>query len=112
MVVNPNSGPFNGTGREPLPGRDYVREISKLTKQSNVCAVGYILVDYCKKPVREVLEEIKTYADWAKHDSALGMRGILLDATPNHYRPEFEKYLDEVNEYIKTVEGISGERLV
>jgi hypothetical protein len=112
VVVNPNSGPFNGSGRDPLPGHDYVRDIPKLTQHDNVCTVGYIRIDYCNKPLHEVYEEIDTYAGWVKEVPGLGLNGILFDETPNHYTAERAEYLDLVGKYIKAAEGLSGERLV
>lgn len=111
VVVNPNSGPFNGSGREPLPGHDYEREIPKLTVHGNVCTVGYIRIDYCKKPLPEVYEEIDTYGGWV-NIPGLGLKGILLDETPNHYTAERAKYLDAVGTYIKKAKGFTGEKLV
>ena len=110
MVVNPNSGP----GGSPLPGHDYVREVPKLNVQANVCTVGYIRIDYCKKSLSEVYEEIETYAGWAKdyETSGLGVKGILLDETPNHHSTDRAEYLDAVRQHIKAMEGILGDRLV
>ena len=110
MVVNPNSGP----GGSPLPSHDYVREVPKLNAPPNVYTVGYVRIDYCKKPLEEVYGEIDTYAGWA-HDyekSGLGVKGILLDETPNHYSPERAEYLDAVRQHIKATEGILGDQLV
>jgi hypothetical protein len=110
--VNPNSGP----GERPLPGHDYVREVPKLNVHANVSTVGYVRIDYCKKPLNEVYEEIEAYAGWAKstdyEKSRLGVGGILLDETPNHYTPERAEYLDAVHQYVKATEGLQGKRLV
>jgi len=65
--------------------------------------VGYVRIDYCKKPLSEVYEEIEAYAGWAKdyETSGLGVGGILLDETPNHYTSERAEYLDAVHRHIK-----------
>ncbi len=112
--MNPNSGP----GLRPLPGHDYVREVPKLNAHANVQTVGYVRIDYCKKPLAEVYEDIEAYAGWAKakgekyEDSKLGVGGILLDETPNHYTPERAEYLDAVYQHIKATDGLQGNRLV
>ncbi len=108
--MNPNSGP----GERPLPGKDYVREVPKLNVHANVRTVGYVRIDYCKKPLSEVYEEIEAYAGWAKdyETSGLGVGGILLDETPNHYTSERAEYLDAVHRHIKATEGLQGNRLV
>jgi Spherulation-specific family 4 len=79
-----------------------------------VRTVGYVLIDYCKKPLSEVYEEIEAYAGWAKdyETSGLGVGGILLDETPNHYTPERAEYLDAVHRHVKATEGLQGNRLV
>jgi hypothetical protein len=76
--------------------------------------VGYVRIHYCDRPLSEVYEEIDTYAGWAKdyESSGLGVKGILLDETPNHYTVERAKYLDAVRQRIKATVGIMGDRLV
>lgn len=110
VVVNPNSGP----GGSPLPSHDYVREVPKLNANANVYTVGYVRVHYCDKPLSEVYEEIDTYAGWAKdyESSGLGVKGILLDETPNHFSPKRAEYLEAVRQHIKATAGILGDRLV
>jgi len=110
VVVNPNSGP----GDSPLPSHDYVREVPKLNVNANVYTVGYVRIHYCNKPLSQVYEEIETYAGWAKdyESSGLGVKGILLDETPNHWSAERVEYLDAVHQHIKATEGILGHRLV
>jgi hypothetical protein len=108
--VNPNSGP----GAPPLPDANYVREIARLNSYANVDTLGYIAIRYCKKPLREVLEEIQTYATWA-HDyvrTGLGVQGIFFDETPNLYSSEAAEYLTVLQSYIKGTPGILGKQLV
>jgi hypothetical protein len=110
VIVNPNSGP----GGIPLPSHDYVREVPKLNTQANVVTVGYIRIDYCRKPLTEVFEEIDTYAGWASasENPLLYVEGILVDETPNHYSPERAEYLEALRKHIKNTDGLRGERLV
>lgn len=110
VIVNPNSGP----GGSPLPGHDYVREVPKLNSYANVVTVGYIRIDYCKKPLSELYAEIDTYAGWVTdHDKpGLGVKGIFLDETPNHYSAERAEYLDAACQYIKATPAILGDKLV
>ncbi|KAH8787744.1 cell surface protein [Hyaloscypha finlandica] len=110
VIVNPNSGP----GDIFVANRDYSREIPKLNAHVNVVTVGYIRIDYCKRPLSEVCIEIDTYAGWATEyeKTGLGVRGILLDETPNHYTAERAEYLDAVCQHIKATPGIQGDRLV
>jgi hypothetical protein len=110
VIVNPNSGP----GDIFVANRDYSREIPRLNAHANVVTVGYIRIDYCKRPLSEVCIEIDTYAGWATEyeKTGLGVGGILLDETPNHYTAERAEYLDAVCQHIKATPGIQGDRLV
>ena len=95
-----------------MPSHDYLREIPKLNASANVSTVGYVRIGYCNKPLSEVYEEIDTYAGWAGHDESLGVKGILLDETPNHYSTSCAEYLDALRQHIKATVGILGDRLV
>lgn len=109
VVVNPNSGP----GTEPLPGKDYAREVPRLNAFPNVHAVGYVRVDYCRKPLADACAEIDRYARWRRHPDAppgLHVEGIYVDETPNHYSPEAAQYLDHLRRLVKASDGLAGER--
>ena len=97
-----------------MPSHDYVREVPKLNVNANVYTVGYVRIHYCNRPLSEVYEEIETYAGWAKdyESTGLGVKGILLDETPNHYSTDRAEYLDAVRQHIKATAGILGDRLV
>jgi hypothetical protein len=107
VVVNPNSGP----GDLPSPNKDYAREVPKLNAFPNVYTVGYIRIHYCDKPLEDAYEEIDRYASWSASEG-LGLAGILLDETPNHYSEEREEYLRACTEFIKGHEGILRNRMV
>ncbi|KAE8387015.1 Spherulation-specific family 4 [Aspergillus alliaceus] len=110
VILNPNSGP----GSSPAPDANYAREVARLNSYANVDTVGYIAIRYCKKPLQEVLEEIQTYATWA-HDyvrTGLGVGGIFLDETPNHYSSEAAEYLAILQASIKSTPGFLAHRLV
>lgn len=81
---------------------------------SNVYTVGYIRIDYCKKPHSEAYAEIEQYAGWsAQYDSTkLGVRGIFVDETPNHYSSDRAEYLSELTKFIKNTPGILADRFV
>ncbi|KAH0598138.1 hypothetical protein MHUMG1_04510 [Metarhizium humberi] len=109
VVVNPNSGP----GAAPLPGKDYAREVPRLNAFANVHAVGYVRVDYCRKPLADACAEIDRYARWRRHPDAppgLHVEGIYVDETPNHYSPDAARYLDHLRRLVKASDGLAGER--
>jgi len=117
VILNPNSGPYaeypnSAPGRLSLPGLDYCREIPKITAFSNVTAIGYVRIDYCKKPLSEVFAEIETYAAWNR-EPGLVLKGIFVDETPNHYSAERVEYLDAIKHGIRSgATGLNGSSLV
>jgi hypothetical protein len=107
IIINPNSGP----GGTPHPDACYAPEIRRLTVHPNVTIVGYIRINYCKKPLAAVYEEIATYAGWGGSEQGLGVQGIFFDETPNLYQPDVKAYLDAVSGRVKGVPGL-GKRMV
>ncbi|KAG9234923.1 Spherulation-specific family 4 [Amylocarpus encephaloides] len=110
IILNPHNGPGAGS----MPDDHYSREIPKLNCQPNVCTVGYVRVDYCRRDMREVCQQIATYAGWSKDfpRSGLGVHGIFFDETPNLYSDNVASYLDSVSQMVKDQPGILGDRLV
>jgi Spherulation-specific family 4 len=110
VVVNPNSGP----GGFPLPSHDYIREVPRLNNYKNVTIVGYVLIDYCRRPLSDVFKDIDTYAGWATNQEylGLGLGGIFLDETPNHFSEQRAEFLATTNQHIKAAAGFSGDKLV
>ncbi|KAJ5633295.1 cell surface protein [Penicillium lividum] len=110
VIINPNSGP----GESPLPDVNYSREIPRLNGYPNVYTVGYIRIDYCKKPRSTTHAEIDQYAGWSAQYSStgLGVQGIFVDETPNHYTSDRADYLRELTKFIKNSPGILADRFV
>ncbi|PYH91622.1 hypothetical protein BO71DRAFT_358977 [Aspergillus ellipticus CBS 707.79] len=110
VIVNPNSGP----GALPSPDANYAREVARLNACPNVYTVGYIRIDYCRKPLAEACEEIDLYASWAAEHATtgLGVGGIMVDETPNHHAAPAAAYLAALHEHIKASSGLLRDRLV
>ncbi|KAF1992691.1 hypothetical protein P154DRAFT_625923 [Amniculicola lignicola CBS 123094] len=111
IIVNPNSGP----GSPPWwPNPDYVRDIPKLNAQANVKTVGYVRIDYGRKPIEEVFEDIKKYGEWSKdfETTGLGVEGVFFDETPNKYSEGNKAYLDAMSRRVKEQPGMLGDRTV
>jgi hypothetical protein len=110
--VNPNSGP--GLPEHPSPDASYRQQVPRLNAYRNVLTIGYIRIDYCRKPLQEALAEIARYASWSEHyeTTGLGVRGIFVDETPNHYSREKEEYLRSITSFVKECPGILDEKLV
>ena len=111
--MNPDSGP----GVEPLPGHDYVREVPRLNGFHNVRTVGYVAIDYCRKPLHKVCEEVSVYAGWNRdykgQINGLYVEGIFVDETHNHPDAVRSEYMDSLGRYIREeVEGLKGDILV
>jgi hypothetical protein len=113
IIINPSNGPGEGS----LPdGQDYQREVPKLTAAPNVTTIGYVRIDYCRKPLHDACEEIDRFAGWfTKHGTnvpGMTVDGIYLDETPNHFSAGRKLYLEALHNHIKNIEGILGQRLV
>lgn len=76
--------------------------------------VGYIKIDYCRKPHSECFAEVEQYAGWSEQYEAigLGVRGIFVDETPNHYDTDRAEYLSVLTQFIKSTPGIMSDRFV
>ncbi|KAK3671044.1 hypothetical protein LTR78_009005 [Recurvomyces mirabilis] len=112
IVLNPDSGP--GKPGNPSPDDNYAREVPKLNALANVCTLGYVRTDYCKRSFTTVCQDVAKYAGWSTHCSSSGLfvQGIFLDETPNEYGTTQASYLHRLGAYIKHAEGIQGRRLV
>jgi hypothetical protein len=110
VVINPNSGP----GEPPAPDASYSRELPLFNARDNVTTVGYVRMEYCKRSVEHVFEDVAIYSGWSKNHESNGIyvEGIFLDEAPNEYSHEVEKYLKVVSENIKAAPGILGQKLV
>lgn len=111
VIVNPHSGP----GSEPWwPNTDYVRGIQKLNACTNVRTIGYVATTYCKRSIKDVLEDIEKYADWSKDErfAGLGVEGIFFDETTNLFSKEVKEYLDAITTKVKEADGILGDKIV
>ena len=80
----------------------------------NVCTIGYVRIDYCRRPIADVQKDIAKYAGWSVDypSSGLAVHGIFFDETPNLHSDKAATYLDSISDYVKAQEGILGERLV
>ncbi|RMZ88306.1 hypothetical protein DV736_g4461, partial [Chaetothyriales sp. CBS 134916] len=108
IILNPHNGPGMDSS---LPDATYSIEIPKLNAFPNVTTVGYVRIDYCRRPLESVKEDIAKYAHWSTVDG-LGVHGIFFDETPNLYSPDVVKYLTEMNQIVKTEQGIVGDRFI
>lgn len=89
----------------------------KLNAFPNVRTVGYIAIDYCRKPLDKVCEEISVYANWDREygDQIEGLyvEGIFVDETHNHFDDGRMSYLERLKCFVKDeVAGLRGDRLV
>lgn len=110
IVINPNSGP----GEPPAPDANYSRELPLFNAKENVTTVGYVRMQYCKRSIEKVYDDVAVYAGWSKdHDSnGIYVEGIFLDEAPNEWTAPIGTYLNSVSEKIKGTAGILGRKLV
>jgi hypothetical protein len=108
VVINPNSGP----GAAPWwPNEDYIREIPRLNALPNVTTLGYVRATYCKRDLKDVLEDIETYAERGRIHKGLRVNGIFVDETVNLYSKEAKAYLDAIDRKVEDSIGVDGSRL-
>ncbi|KAK3045989.1 hypothetical protein LTR09_012488 [Extremus antarcticus] len=111
VILNPDSGP----GTPPWwPDPGYVREVPRLNAYPNVCTIGYVRIDYCERPIEDVLGDIRAYGGWATDRKHAGVfvRGIFFDETPNHWNQHAATYLKDISREVRKVAGIDSPRLV
>lgn len=71
-------------------------------------------IDYCKRSIEQVLDDVAVYSGWSKNHESDGIyvEGIFLDESPNEYTADIGKYLNVVSARIKEAPGILGQKLV
>lgn len=76
--------------------------------------VGYVRMQYCKRSVEQVYDDIAVYAGWSKDHESSGIyvEGIFLDEAPNEYSDDIGKYLNSITGKVKSASGILGKKLV
>ena len=76
--------------------------------------MGYIAVNWARKGLDTVKDEVKRYAEWADKSGIEGLfvEGIYFDETPNHVSEHGGKYLDDLTGFVKNCRGVRGGRLV
>ena len=83
LIVNPNNGDFNQLEYNFAAMIEHLHE-------ANISVVGYIYTSYAKRPLREVVDRIQT---WAKIYKPFGVEGIFVDEV-NGSKQNFEYYRD------------------
>jgi hypothetical protein len=104
IVVNPASGPGSG----PLPDREFTREITRLNRYPNVRTIGYVAVDYGKKPPEKALADMDKYASWPTLNPNLAMQGIFLDESPQLADASNTTYMERVRAKVKSLKELSA----
>jgi len=97
-----------------MPDANYSRELPLFNERENVTTVGYVRMQYCKRSVEQVFDDVEVYGGWSKNHESNGIyvEGIFLDEAPNEYSHDVGKYLNLVSDKIKNTPGILGEKLV
>jgi hypothetical protein len=104
IVVNPANGPGSGA----LPDANYTREITRLNTYSNVRTIGYVAVDYGRRPIANAFADIAKYAGWPGENQRLSMQGIFLDESPQLADSHNISYLQQVRNNVKSTRQLSG----
>lgn len=91
-----------------------MHEIPQLNAYPNVQTVGYVAAGYATRSLDEVFKDIDTYATWRDNSSVpgLGMSGIFLDETPNHYHNTSFEFLNAIDRKVRCTEGLGRHGMV
>ncbi|PGH09661.1 hypothetical protein AJ79_05627 [Helicocarpus griseus UAMH5409] len=110
VIVNPGSGP----GPDPLPDEQYMSEIPNLSGYANVRLLGYVATTYTDRDLDAALRDVNVYANWPSQseDSALALNGIFFDETPREYAEDAVKYLEELSNYVRNLDGFRQDNVV
>lgn len=103
-MVNPANGPGSGA----VPDANYTREITRLNTFSNIRTIGYVAVDYGRKPIQNAFADIAKYASWTSQNERLSMQGIFLDESPQLADTHNTTYLQQVRNNVKSTRQLSG----
>lgn len=78
-----------------------------------MCTLGYVRVDYCRRPLDDVLADVRAYAEWAADPTHRGLfvRGVFFDETPNHYSAHAARHLKHAAAAVHEAAGIDAPRL-
>jgi Spherulation-specific family 4 len=104
IVINPASGP----GPDSLPDTIYAREIIRLNSYANVRTIGYVPMNYGKKPIESTYADITKYCGWGNQNPSLAMQGVFLDESPQIADPHNITYVENVRNYVKSQKALSS----
>jgi hypothetical protein len=104
VVINPANGP----GPDVLPDSIYAQEIYKLNRYANVRTLGYVPMDYGKRPIEKAYADIARYVGWGNQYPQLAMQGIFLDESPQVGDNHNTTYVENIRKYVKSQRALAG----
>ena len=108
VIVNPNSGPGDGTG----PDKQYTVAVTELSSYPNAQTVGYVRTGYATRNITDVIDEVNIYSGWSSISSSLTMHGIFFDEAPHEYTADAVDFMHTVNKAVKDATGLQGPKTV
>jgi len=91
-----------------MPDEVYIKEISRLNGYSNVRTIGYVPINYGRRPVRDAYTDIDKYSSWGTQDVNLAMQGIFLDESPQIADNHNTTYVENIRLYLKSQRALSN----
>jgi hypothetical protein len=107
VIINPSSGPGNGS-----ISSDYARELSRLRTQKNVKSIGYVRTGWATRNITDVYADVSTYVSWAGNSSDYQLDGIFFDEAPNNYSAETVTYVNDIDQYVRNDKGFQNSTFV
>lgn len=98
VIVNPDNGP--GVSGNAGPGPEWTSALTTLNSKPNVKTVGYVHVEWTKRPAAEITSEIDTYAHWSC-DPKTKINGIFFDEAPDSAAPDKLSYMHDVTAHAR-----------
>jgi len=75
--------------------------------------VGYVRVNWCKRDLEKVCNDVDKYAAWGRHGNGeFTMGGIFFDESPNEFKEKRKVFMDAADARVKNSDGLGGFRLV
>jgi hypothetical protein len=91
-----------------LPDTIYAQEIYKLNHYANVRTLGYVPMDYGRRPIEKAYADIARYVGWGNQYPQLAMQGIFLDESPQVADNHNTTYVENVRRYVKAQKALAG----
>ena len=107
IIVDPNNGPGGMTDL-----MHFKPALQRLAAFPNVQTVGYVQTKNGTRSTSEVQQDVLQYSTWSNMPLNCTINGIFFDRTPYVKSEKTDIYLDIINNFASSANGIRGEKTV